>query len=104
MRTLDGRWRFPSYGTWAEENAKLKEENLQREEKVIASRKPRLRLRFRVFQRDKYRCQICGRDIGDGVKLELGHKKATAKGGKAEMDNLAVLCFDCNRGMGTDEM
>lgn len=63
-----------------------------------------LKLRFAVFKRDNYRCQICGRSAGDGVTLEAGHLTARAKGGKDTMENLKTMCFECNRGMGTEEL
>lgn len=55
--------------------------------------------RFRVLQRDGYRCQLCGRTAAhDGVRLEVDHKHPRAKGGSDHMGNLWTLCFDCNRG------
>jgi len=57
-----------------------------------------LGLRFVVFRRDSYRCRICGRDAGDGVKLEVDHIKAVSKGGLTSLSNLWTLCWDCNRG------
>lgn len=63
-----------------------------------------LRLRFLVLRRDGYRCQLCGRGASDGVSLEIDHKRAVARGGPTALDNLWTLCFDCNRGKGTDEL
>lgn len=54
--------------------------------------------RFRVFQRDGYRCQICGRSAQDGATLEVDHKVPRSKGGSNDIDNLWTLCFECNRG------
>ena len=56
------------------------------------------KLRFIVLKRDDYRCQICGRDAQDGIKLEVDHKTPVAKGGTDDPLNLWTLCFDCNRG------
>lgn len=59
-------------------------------------------LRFEVFRRDQYRCQLCGAAASDGdTKLEVDHKVPVAKGGGDEMENLWTLCFRCNRGKGT---
>lgn len=58
-------------------------------------------LRFDVFKRDNYSCQICGQNAQDGVKLEIDHKQAISQGGTNELENLWVLCFTCNRGKGT---
>lgn len=64
-----------------------------------------LRLRFLLFKRDGYRCQMCGRSPGkDNVKLEAGHKLARARGGSDSLDNLLTLCFECNRGQRTDSL
>lgn len=56
------------------------------------------RLRFLILKRDNYRCQICGRNAQDGIKLEIDHKLAWAKGGTDEESNLWTLCEECNRG------
>ena len=70
-------------------------ENFRRErERQMLTKK----MRFEIFQRDGFRCQICGRSAQDGVPLEVDHKKPIAKGGKTEPDNLWTLCRDCNRG------
>jgi 5-methylcytosine-specific restriction endonuclease McrA len=63
------------------------------------------RLRYEVLKRDGYRCQLCGRNpTEDGVKLEVDHKVSRHHGGSNAMDNLHVLCFDCNRGKGTSDL
>ena len=59
-----------------------------------------LSLRFNVFRRDDYKCQICGATAKDGVRLEVDHKVPVAKGGTDDMSNLWTLCFNCNRGKG----
>ena len=46
-------------------------------------------LRIKVFKRDGYRCQICGRSAKeDGVALEVDHIVPVSKGGKTELSNL----------------
>lgn len=62
------------------------------------------RLRFKVFKRDGYRCQICGRSAQDGAVLELDHKVAVARGGTDDLLNLWTLCFECNRGKRDDNL
>lgn len=57
-----------------------------------------LTLRFRVFKRDGYRCQICGRTAQDGARLEVDHKHPRSLGGTNDPANLWTLCFECNRG------
>ncbi|MGB8688136.1 MAG: YozE family protein [Microcoleus sp.] len=63
-----------------------------------------LSLRFDVFRRDNYRCQICGATASDGVRLEVDHKDPVVNGGGDEMSNLWTLCFSCNRGKGTKNL
>lgn len=61
------------------------------------------RERFRIFSRDRYKCQLCGRTAADGdVVLEVDHKKPRSKGGTNRDENLWTLCFDCNRGKGAE--
>ncbi len=51
------------------------------------------KMRFAIYQRDGYRCRICGRKTND---LEIDHIYPIAKGGKTTMDNLQTLCHRCN--------
>ena len=51
------------------------------------------RLRFAIYQRDRYRCRNCGRKTDD---LEIDHIIPIAKGGKSIPNNLRVLCSKCN--------
>jgi hypothetical protein len=55
-------------------------------------------VRFQVFKRDNYACQMCGASAADGVKLEIDHIIPVSKGGQNDEDNLQVLCRDCNIG------
>jgi uncharacterized protein YozE (UPF0346 family) len=64
-----------------------------------------LKLRFEIFRRDEYKCQICGATAKEeNVKLEVDHKVPVAKGGTNELSNLWTLCFKCNRGKNTSEL
>lgn len=56
------------------------------------------RLRMSVLERDKFTCQLCGRDKSDSVRLQVDHKIPVTKGGKTEPANLWTLCYDCNQG------
>lgn len=55
-------------------------------------------LRFDIFKRDDYRCQMCGVTAKDGAALEIDHITPVAKGGTNDADNLQVLCRECNAG------
>jgi hypothetical protein len=57
-----------------------------------------LSLRWKVLQRDGFKCQTCGRGQPDGVRLEVDHKHPVSKGGRSTMNNLWTLCFECNHG------
>lgn len=54
-------------------------------------------LRFRIFQRDSFTCQYCGRKAPD-VDLEVDHIHPRSKGGPDDPLNLRTACHDCNRG------
>lgn len=56
-------------------------------------------LRFRVFQRDGYTCQYCGRSAPD-VELHADHIVPRSKGGPDTLENLRTACRDCNLGKG----
>lgn len=58
------------------------------------------RTRFKVMQRDDFKCQICGASpaMQAGVLLHVDHIVPVAKGGQATMDNLQTLCQKCNLG------
>ncbi|MGU3399248.1 HNH endonuclease [Brucellaceae bacterium D45D] len=49
-------------------------------------------LRKKVFERDKYRCQICDTHID----LVADHKYPEVLGGEASLENMQCLCRSCN--------
>lgn len=55
-------------------------------------------IRFRVFDRDGFRCRYCGRAAEDGAVLEADHVTPRSKGGPDTMDNLVTACWECNNG------
>jgi Restriction endonuclease len=59
-----------------------------------------LKLRFEIFERDGYKCVVCGRSASDGIKLQVDHIHPFSKGGLSEKSNLATLCHECNIGKG----
>lgn len=55
--------------------------------------------RARILNRDKGRCQMCGRTVADdAVKLHVDHKIPRAWGGDSTDSNLWALCTECNLG------
>ena len=59
-----------------------------------------LRLRFKVMQRDNFKCCACGASPAKdpSVELHIDHIIPWAKGGETEIDNLQTLCSKCNLG------
>jgi 5-methylcytosine-specific restriction endonuclease McrA len=63
-------------------------------------RDPGIGLRFRVLQRDQFRCKRCGRSPATelGCVLHVDHITAFSKGGRTVFENLETLCSHCNIG------
>ena len=66
-----------------------------------AKKQRRLNVRFKIFQRNNFTCQYCGRKTPE-VILEIDHKYPQSKSykGKWKRKNLVTACRDCNRGKG----
>ncbi len=64
------------------------------------SREVNLRLRFQVFQRDNFKCCVCGASPAKdpSVVLHVDHIIPWAKGGETVINNLQTLCSKCNLG------
>lgn len=60
-------------------------------------------LRFKVFQRDNFKCRICGASPATDpkIKLHADHIIAFSNGGLTTLSNLQTLCSRCNNGKGT---
>ena len=65
-------------------------------------RDPSIGLRFKVLQRDRFRCQLCGRSPATELdcKLHVDHIVPFSKEGKTTFENLRALCAECNVGRG----
>jgi 5-methylcytosine-specific restriction endonuclease McrA len=63
-------------------------------------RDPSLRLRWRVLQRDRFKCCDCGRSPATtlGIELHIDHNIPWSKGGETVFENLRTLCSICNLG------
>jgi hypothetical protein len=63
-------------------------------------RNPSTRLRFKVLQRDSFKCVSCGNSpaIQTGIVLHVDHILPWSKGGQTIESNLQTLCQICNLG------
>ena len=59
-----------------------------------------LRLRFKVLQRDHFKCCSCGASPAkdSSVELHVDHIQPWSEGGETVLDNLQTLCSKCNLG------
>ncbi|MBU2503475.1 MAG: HNH endonuclease [Nanoarchaeota archaeon] len=49
-----------------------------------------------IFERDNYRCVICGKGPKEGVEIHVDHIKPKELGGKATIENGQTLCAQHN--------
>ena len=61
-----------------------------------------VRLRYRGLKRDRVRCCLCGQSpaTDPSCVLHVDHVIPYSQGGGSEIDNLQVLCANCNLGKG----
>lgn len=66
--------------------------------------------RQRIFERDAFRCVMCGRSPSDGIRLQIDHlvsridlaRYGLTKPAEVNSDaNLATTCEECNLGHGS---
>lgn len=64
------------------------------------NRDPGSRLRYRVLERDKFKCCACGASpaTDTSIVLHVDHIIPWSKGGETTIDNLQTLCSKCNYG------
>lgn len=62
--------------------------------------------RKRVYRRDNYTCQNCGRKGGPkgGAELHAHHGVPLSKGGTNKMENLTTYCKECHNAIHNDSM
>ena len=59
-----------------------------------------LRLKIKIFERDKWKCRDCNSDFYDDKfnnKLDIPHIIPKSLGGKDSFENLITLCKNCHR-------
>lgn len=118
-----GSWRkaleyFVSYinseETFEESNLKYEQDEVHKRKRVEhqlpfidkmyckhkTSRDINLRMRFKVMQRDNFKCCFCGASpaMDSSVELHIDHIKPWSKGGETVIENLQTLCSKCNLG------
>lgn len=64
-------------------------------------RTPSLRLKVKVLFRDGNKCRLCGAETNGNAHFD--HIKPWSKGGETVLENLQLLCTDCNLGKGNWE-
>jgi hypothetical protein len=70
------------------------------------SRVPSLGLRWKIFQKYNFTCTVCGASPaknGGKTILHVDHVKPWSKGGETVLENLQLLCSDCNLGKSDSE-
>ncbi|HYE15382.1 MAG TPA: HNH endonuclease, partial [Pyrinomonadaceae bacterium] len=56
--------------------------------------------RLRIFVRDRFRCQYCGRKL-DASRLSLDHIQPRSREGRSVPENLVTACVECNTRKGS---
>jgi len=75
-------------------------DNLVQRLKKRTPRNINLKLRFKVLQRDHFKCCSCGASPAKnhGIELHIDHIVPWSNGGETEIGNLQTLCSRCNLG------
>lgn len=83
-----------------------KENGINCTETHKTKREINFRLRFKVMQRDNFKCCICGASPAKNpdIELHIDHIIPWSKGGETEINNLQTLCSKCNLGKSDLEM
>lgn len=91
---------FVVYANGADVGTPLSDSSGASQKARETGRDPSLRLRWKVLQRDRFRCCACGASpaITPGVDLHVDHIKAWSNGGGTVLANLQTLCSNCNLG------
>ena len=102
-----GSWRqsLEAFVQWANTAAGAPAPVAQQQSARRTPREPNSALRWRVANRDSFRCQHCGKSpaVHAGVRLHIDHIVPWSKGGETVLENLQTLCSECNLGKGTQK-
>ena len=68
--------------------------------KKLGKDEANLSIRFRVLERDGFKCVYCGRSPhkDNDVELQVDHVFPRSKGGDDTIENLVTSCFECKQG------
>jgi len=53
-------------------------------------------IKRQIFERDNYRCVICGNGLHNGYEIHADHIKPQSKGGQSTLENGQTLCSEHN--------
>jgi hypothetical protein len=53
-------------------------------------------IKEKIFERDGYKCVVCGKGRADGIEIHADHIKPKNKGGDNSIDNGQILCTQHN--------
>jgi len=55
-----------------------------------------LKVKEKIFERDKHKCVVCGKGVAEGVEIHADHVKARDKNGDNSVGNGQTLCTQHN--------
>jgi hypothetical protein len=67
-------------------------------EQLPAHAREHIKLRFRILERDGFRCRSCGAQAGSGRLLQVHHIQTVKQKGTNDAANLETLCDACHAG------
>jgi len=99
-----GSWRkgLEKFQKWANQKDLEVPESKNQAPRAV-KRTPRTanaRLKVQVLMRDGAICRLCGSPPNTGAILHIDHVIPWSKGGETILENLQVLCAECNLGKG----
>ena len=77
-----------------------KKENYTKKEKHTKRKKIPEIMKNRIYERDKHKCRLCGRDM-DYRDIQMCHIISFKDGGEETEDNLVTGCQKCNVSLGS---